>query len=133
MPVLVALLVLSLIFAGYVVFRQTGKPEQAADQQTPTAAGTTVSASPYTRVDQPTWMPAGWAGPEKNTPDKLWLTQPENEGGSCDATVDRLRVRTDADTSGHPLTGCQLKAPMTYRDLTYVAIESQVKVASGCA
>jgi hypothetical protein len=130
-PVLAALLVLSLILAGYVVFRNRDpKKTNAGDNTTTTAPEPTGSqgGQVYQRQPRPSWVPANWNAQPDRTADKIWLTQDENEGGRCEAGA-TLRVTT----SSNPLTGCQLRSPLDGQTFGDVAIEVQVSVASGCA
>jgi hypothetical protein len=132
-PVLAALLVLSLVLAGYVLFRNTGngKKNTAGDQTTTSApdptGGSGQAPEVYQRQSRPTWVPGNWQPLPDRTADKIWLTQDENEGGHCDAGQ-VLRVQTAAN----PLTGCQLRSPLADQNFTDVAVEVQLTIASGC-
>jgi hypothetical protein len=132
-PVLVGLLVLSLVLAGYVVFRNRGggKQNNAGDNGTattaPAASGSAVQQA-YQRQTQPGWLPADWPAQPDRTADQLWLSQDEKEGGHCDAGP-TLHVTT----SGNALTGCQLRSPLSDQSFTDVAVEVKVAVNSGCA
>jgi len=131
-PVLAALLVLSLVLAGYVLFKNVGngKKTNAGDQTTtsaPDPTGSTQAQQVYQRETRPSWVPGNWQPLPDRTADKLWLTQDENEGGHCDAGK-VLRVQTAAN----PLTGCQLRSPLADQNFTDVAVEVQVTIASGC-
>ncbi len=134
MPFLAALLVLTVIFAGFIVYQNQHKHDanpagDGGDAQTSQSAtpGDTKKVPPYQRADRPEWLPAGWTGLERRTADKTWLTQDESEGGNCDAT-DKLRVRT----ADNPLTACQLRGPLANGDYAEVAVEVQVSLTSGC-
>jgi hypothetical protein len=133
-PFLAALLVLTVIFAAYIVYRNQHKRNRAGgggETQTSQSASPgdakNKKVPPYQRSDRPEWLPAGWTGLERRTADKNWLTQDESEGGHCDAT-DKLRVRT----ADNPLTACQLRGPLANGDYADVAIEVQVSLTSGC-
>jgi hypothetical protein len=131
-PVLAALLVLSLVLAGYVLFRNTGngKKTNAGDQTTTTApdpTGGSQGQQVYQRESRPSWVPSNWQPQQDRTADKIWLTQDENEGGHCDAGR-VLRVQT----ASNPLTGCQLRSPLADQNFTDVAVEVQVSITSGC-
>jgi hypothetical protein len=131
-PVLAALLVLSLILAGYVAFRNrsNSKKTNDGDATATTAPAPTDSqgGQVYQRQSRPSWVPANWTAQPDRTADKLWLTQDESEGGRCDAGT-TLRVRT----ADNPLTGCQLRSPLDGQSFNDVAVEVQVSIASGCA
>jgi hypothetical protein len=132
-PVLAGLLVLSLVLAGYVVFRNTGngKKTNAGDNTTTTApdpTGGTQGQQSYQRQSRPSWVPEAWQAQPDRTADKIWLSQDENEGGRCDAG-ESLHVVT----GNNPLTGCQLRSPLADQNFTDVAVEVQVKVTAGCA
>jgi hypothetical protein len=130
-PFLAALLVLTVLFAGYIVYQNQAKRNNTGgpgtDTSSPVTTGDKKKLPPYQRANQPEWLPSGWTGLERRTADKLWLTQSESEGGKCDATA-KLRVQT----AGNPLTACQLKSPLSNTDFADVAVEVQVTLVSGC-
>jgi actin-like ATPase involved in cell morphogenesis len=132
-PVLSGLLVLALLAIGYVVGRPLlAGDNRAGDQQTPTPAVTTTkpgpSPTPYQRLDRPDWVPASWSRLAELPAEQLWQSIDEKEGGRCNATGDTLRVTRP--TSG--IVGCTLKPPLDGRQLTDVAVETELTVNAGC-
>lgn len=128
-PILTALLVLSLALAGFLVFRQRHKlrPNNAG-LTAPTSAPASPAHQIYLRKDRPDWVPDGWTEPGRFTADQLWVTQNEVEGGRCQTGGNTLNVTT----ADNPLTACQLKDPLD-KSFTDVAVEVQVALANGCA
>jgi hypothetical protein len=124
---------LSLVLAGYVVFRgRSGQHNKAGDNGTattaPAASGGSAVQQAYQRQSRPAWIPPDWSAQPDRTADQLWLSQDENEGGHCDAGQ-ALHVTT----GGNPLTGCQLRSPLADQTFTDVAVEVKVTITSGCA
>ncbi|MFG2044441.1 Hsp70 family protein [Dactylosporangium sp. NPDC048998] len=134
-PLLVGILVLALALAGYVVFQSRDRGQSNAGGGSSYSPGDAQSSDgprtipAYNREEEPGWVPNGWRDQDLGTVDQLWKSQPESEGGRCDATRDRLRVTTDAAPA---LTGCTLKSPLDV-PMTDGSIEAKVHAATGCA
>ncbi|WP_432977712.1 Hsp70 family protein [Dactylosporangium sp. CA-233914] len=134
-PLLIAILVVALGLAGYVVFQNRDRGDEKAgsgSSYSPDAGRTSggVTAIPaYNREDEPSWVPNGWRDPGVGGVDQLWKNQEESEGGRCDTGSNRLRVTTVAAPA---LIGCTLKAPLDV-PMTDGGIEAKVKLTAGCA
>ncbi|MEV4514491.1 Hsp70 family protein [Dactylosporangium sp. NPDC049525] len=140
-PLLIGILILALGLAGYVVYTEVSdkKTDNNAGQQPSTTTTTTsgpastssaqvleIPAKP--REDRPSWLPNNWKLFQQRGLDELWYSQPESEGGRCDATDHELRVVTEKQG----LTGCSLKDPLNV-SMGDVGIEAKVHRESGCA
>src|SRR5262249_25579030 len=111
-PLLAGLLVLSLAFAAFMVYRinrpkHTGGRPNGAQRATATA----TQGPSYQGLERPEWLPAGWTLADKRPPNQLWANQDEREGGRCETGGGKLHVTT----SGNQVTGCSQPSPLDTR------------------